>query len=122
MDLPTVTSFALYFIVMVAIGFVAWRKTRTISDFVLGGRSLGPVVTALSAGASGMSGWLLLALPGAFYLLGLNQIWMVIGLSIGAETPEEIALAALAEIRAVLGERSAGFLRDARTPLHDWPQ
>lgn len=84
MDRPTILSFALYLLAMIAIGVVAWRKTHTLSDFVLGGRQLGGVVTALSAGASGMSGWLLLALPGAFYVLGLNQIWMVIGLSVGA--------------------------------------
>lgn len=83
-DLPTTLSFVLYFVAMLAIGIVAWRKTRTLSDFVLGGRRLGGVVTALSAGASGMSGWLLLALPGAFYLFGLNQIWMAIGLTVGA--------------------------------------
>jgi len=81
---PTVVSFVLYLVGMIAIGGVAWRKTRTLSDFVLGGRRLGGIVTALSAGASGMSGWLLLGLPGAFYLLGLNQIWIAIGLSIGA--------------------------------------
>jgi sodium/proline symporter len=84
MDRPTVLSFVLYFAVMVAIGIVAWRRTHTISDFVLGGRQLGGVVAALSAGASGMSGWLLLALPGAFYLSGLSQLWMGIGLSLGA--------------------------------------
>jgi sodium/proline symporter len=84
MDRPTTVSFALYLLAMTTIGIVAWRRTRTLTDFVLGGRGLGAVVTALSAGASGMSGWLLLALPGAFYLFGLNQLWMVIGLSIGA--------------------------------------
>ncbi|HSG17819.1 MAG TPA: sodium/proline symporter PutP [Anaerolineae bacterium] len=81
---PTILSFVLYLVGMIAIGVVAWRMTRTLSDFVLGGRRLGGVVTALSAGASGMSGWLLLGLPGAFYLLGLNQIWIAIGLSTGA--------------------------------------
>lgn len=81
---PTILSFVLYLAGMIVIGGVAWRVTRTLSDFILGGRRLGGIVTALSAGASGMSGWLLLGLPGAFYLLGLNQIWIVIGLSIGA--------------------------------------
>lgn len=81
---PTILSFGLYMVGMIAIGVVAWRMTRTLSDFVLGGRRLGGIVTALSAGASGMSGWLLLGLPGAFYLLGLNQIWIAVGLSIGA--------------------------------------
>lgn len=84
MNDQTVVSFILYLLGMIAIGVIAWRLTRTLSDFVLGGRRLGGFVTALSAGASGMSGWLLLGLPGAFYLLGLNQIWIAIGLSIGA--------------------------------------
>jgi sodium/proline symporter len=84
MNDPTILSFVFYLVVIVAIGGIAWRKTHTLSDFVLGGRRLGGVVTALSAGASGMSGWLLLGLPGAFYLLGLNQIWIAIGLSVGA--------------------------------------
>ncbi len=84
MDQPIFLSFLLYLAGMMVIGFVAWRTTRSLSDFVLGGRRLGGVVTALSAGASGMSGWLLLGLPGAFYLWGLNQTWMAIGLSIGA--------------------------------------
>lgn len=69
---------------MLMIGIAAYRTSRTLSDFIIGGRRLGGFVTALSAGASGMSGWLLLGLPGAFYLLGLNQIWMAIGLTIGA--------------------------------------
>lgn len=81
---PTLLSFVFYLAGMVAIGVVAWRMTHTLADFVLGGRRLGGIVTALSAGASGMSGWLLLGLPGAFYLLGLNQIWIAVGLSIGA--------------------------------------
>lgn len=81
---PTLLSFVFYLAGMVVIGIVAWRITRTLSDFLLGGRRLGGIVAALSAGASGMSGWLLLGLPGAFYLLGLNQIWMAIGLSVGA--------------------------------------
>ncbi|MEX1236921.1 MAG: sodium:proline symporter, partial [Pseudomonadales bacterium] len=51
---------------------------------ILGGRRLGPAVTALSAGASDMSGWLLLGVPGAVYLSGLGEAWIVIGLVIGA--------------------------------------
>lgn len=84
MSAATILSFVLYFVGMIAIGGIAWRMTRTLSDFVLGGRRLGGFVTALSAGASGMSGWLLLGLPGAFYLMGLNQVWIAIGLSVGA--------------------------------------
>ena len=84
MNDPTILSFVFYLILIIAIGGIAWWRTHTLSDFVLGGRRLGGIAAAISAGASGMSGWLLLGLPGAFYLLGLNQIWIAIGLSIGA--------------------------------------
>ena len=66
------------------IGFVAWRSTKNFDDYILGGRSLGSYVTALSAGASDMSGWLLMGLPGALYLSGLSEAWIAIGLIIGA--------------------------------------
>ena len=84
MNHHTLLAFVAYLCGMILIGAMAWRATRTLSDFVIGGRRLGGLVTALSAGASGMSGWLLLGLPGAFYALGLTQVWMVIGLTIGA--------------------------------------
>ena len=64
---PLVVTFAIYLLAMVAIGLVAWRSTKSFDDYILGGRSLGSYVTALSAGASDMSGWLLLGLPGALY-------------------------------------------------------
>lgn len=79
----TVTFF-LYIFAMVVIGFVAWRYTRTFSDYILGGRRLGSFVVALSAGASDMSGWLLMGLPGAVYLYGISSSWIAIGLIIGA--------------------------------------
>ncbi|KAF5308364.1 hypothetical protein FQR65_LT18195 [Abscondita terminalis] len=69
---------------MVCIGLYAYRKTTDFSDYILGGRSLGSFVTALSAGASDMSGWLLMGLPGAIYLTGLSESWIAIGLIIGA--------------------------------------
>jgi SSS family solute:Na+ symporter/sodium/proline symporter len=70
---------------MLAIGLYAYRQSSTnLSEYMLGGRKLGPAVTALSAGASDMSGWLLMGLPGALYLFGISQIWMAIGLVIGA--------------------------------------
>ncbi|MCU7856664.1 MAG: sodium:proline symporter, partial [Candidatus Thiodiazotropha sp. (ex Lucinoma borealis)] len=65
------------------IGIVAWRRTRNLSDFVLGGRQLGSWVAALSASASDMSGWLLLGLPGYAYLAGLESVWLALGLLIG---------------------------------------
>ena len=81
---PLLVTFAIYLLVMVAIGFIAWRRTSTLDDYILGGRSLGAYVTALAAGASDMSGWLLLGLPGAMYLGGLSEAWIAIGLVLGA--------------------------------------
>ncbi len=69
---------------MVVIGLIAYRATSNFSDYILGGRRLGSFVTALSAGASDMSGWLLMGLPGAIYLSGLSEMWIAIGLIIGA--------------------------------------
>ncbi len=84
MQTATLITFVCYLIAMLALGVIAWRLTHSLSDYILGGRRLGPAVTALSAGASDMSGWLLLGLPGAFYVSGLNQIWIVVGLVVGA--------------------------------------
>ena len=84
METPVFISFAAYMLVMIGIGFYFYFKTDNLSDFVLGGRSLGPGVTALSAGASDMSGWLLLGLPGMMYSEGLVGSWIAVGLIIGA--------------------------------------
>jgi sodium/proline symporter len=81
---PTLITFVIYIAAMVLIGFIAYRSTNNLSDYILGGRSLGSFVTALSAGASDMSGWLLMGLPGAVYLSGMSESWMAIGLIIGA--------------------------------------
>lgn len=81
---PTVTTFTIYILGMLLIGFVAYRYTNNLSDYILGGRRLGSFVTGLSAGASDMSGWLLMGLPGAIYAAGLVESWIVIGLTIGA--------------------------------------
>ena len=78
-------SLGLYFALMLGIGFYAWRKsTANSEDYMLGGRQLTPAVAALSAGASDMSGWLLLGLPGALYVSGLVEAWIGIGLFVGA--------------------------------------
>jgi SSS family solute:Na+ symporter/sodium/proline symporter len=70
---------------MLGIGFYAYKKsTSDVSGYMLGGRNLSPSVTALSAGASDMSGWMLMGLPGAMYLSGLSSAWIGIGLIIGA--------------------------------------
>lgn len=74
---------SIYIIILFGISFWANRHNKDHSKFLLGGRSLGPTATAVSAGASDMSGWLLLGLPGAIYISGLNQSWIAIGLVIG---------------------------------------
>lgn len=76
-------TFALYLVVMLAIGVIAYKRTTNLSDYILGGRSLGPWTSAISAGASDMSGWLLLGLPGAAYISGLSAGWIAVGLLIG---------------------------------------
>jgi len=81
---PLYITFAIYILGMLGIGFAAWRHTRSLDDYILGGRSLGSFVTAMSAGASDMSGWLLLGLPGALYAGGLSESWIAIGLVAGA--------------------------------------
>ena len=81
---PTLITFIIYIVAMVGIGLYAYKATNNFDDYILGGRSLGSVVTALSAGASDMSGWLLMGLPGAIYLSGLSEVWIAVGLVIGA--------------------------------------
>lgn len=84
MEAATLYTFIAYFVVLGLIGLAAWRATHTAEDYILGGRRLGPTVTALSAGASDMSGWLLLGLPGAVYVSGVEESWIVLGLVVGA--------------------------------------
>lgn len=85
METGSVLALALYFVAMLAIGLYAYRQSSSnLSEYMLGGRKLGPGVTALSAGASDMSGWLLMGLPGALYIAGISQVWMAIGLILGA--------------------------------------
>ncbi|MBD9484472.1 sodium/proline symporter PutP [Pseudomonas sp. PDM14] len=81
---PMLITFVVYIAAMVLIGFIAYRATKNFSDYILGGRSLGSFVTALSAGASDMSGWLLMGLPGAIFIAGISESWIAIGLIIGA--------------------------------------
>ncbi|WP_158023914.1 sodium/proline symporter PutP [Pseudomonas saudimassiliensis] len=76
-------TFVVYIAVMLAIGFIAYRRTSNLSDYILGGRSIGPGTAALSAGASDMSGWLLLGLPGYAMVAGYEASWIAIGLLAG---------------------------------------
>jgi sodium/proline symporter len=80
---PTLITFIAYFIVLLGIGFYFYRRSANIEDYLLGGRGMGSWVTALSAQASDMSGWLLMGLPGAIYLSGMANTWIAIGLFIG---------------------------------------
>ncbi|MFC4803078.1 sodium/proline symporter PutP [Neobacillus sp. GCM10023253] len=77
-------SIGIYLAAMLFIGWYSYRKTSNLTDYMLGGRSLGPAVTALSAGAADMSGWLLMGLPGGIYVTGLADAWIAVGLTIGA--------------------------------------
>ncbi|SES30791.1 sodium/proline symporter PutP [Salipaludibacillus aurantiacus] len=81
---PIIITFIVYLVGMMALGVIAYKMTDSLSDYVLGGRRLGAGVAALSAGASDMSSWLLLGLPGALYASGLVESWIAIGLAAGA--------------------------------------
>ncbi|MFT6466572.1 sodium/proline symporter PutP [Halopseudomonas sp.] len=76
-------TFAVYIVVMLAIGYIAYKRTNNLSDYILGGRTLGPGTAALSAGASDMSGWLLLGLPGYALAAGYEATWIAAGLLAG---------------------------------------
>jgi len=82
-SMPTLITFIVYFIVLLGIGVYFYRKSVSIEDYLLGGRGMGAWVTALSAQASDMSGWLLMGLPGAIYLGGIANAWIAIGLFVG---------------------------------------
>ncbi len=81
-----VLAFALYFVAIVFVGiffFFKERKDATQANFFLGGRKMGPWVTAMSAQASDMSAWLLMGLPGSILAFGFGQMWIGIGLALG---------------------------------------
>ena len=83
MSWPILSTFLAYLVVLTAIGFFFYRKNNSLEDYLLGGRGMGAWVTALSAQASDMSGWLLMGLPGAIYVSGLSESWIAAGLFIG---------------------------------------
>lgn len=78
-----VGTIVVYMGICLALGFVAYRRTSNLADYILGGRSLGSWVTAFSAQASDMSGWLLMGLPGLAYLAGFDAAWLAAGLITG---------------------------------------
>ena len=79
----TFITFGVYLLFLIGVGVYFYGKTTNSQDYLIGGRGVGSWVTALSAQASDMSGWLLMGLPGAVYMSGFGQIWVVIGLTIG---------------------------------------
>ncbi|MBQ2469315.1 MAG: sodium:proline symporter, partial [Clostridia bacterium] len=85
-NLGELIAFILYFLIVLGMGvyfFIRGRKDTGEKSYFLGGRKMGGVVAALSAGASDMSAWVLMGLPGSIYLLGVGQVWIGIGLAIG---------------------------------------
>ena len=82
-NLTIIVIFVLYLVMMLAIGLMAYKKTSNTEDYFLGGRKLGSWVVSLSAQASDMSGWMLMGLPGAAYIAGLEAGWIALGLTIG---------------------------------------
>lgn len=85
MDYYELVAIVLYMLLMLGIGFYSYKKSTSNSEeFLIGGRKLGAAVTALSAGAGDMSGWLLMGLPGAMYFTGISSSWIAIGLTTGA--------------------------------------
>lgn len=85
MDNMSYVTLAIYFLAMLGIGLFAYKNsTSDMSGYLLGGRNVSPKVTALSAGASDMSGWMLMGLPGAMFAMGYETIFIALGLTLGA--------------------------------------
>ena len=85
MNTEAIIALAGYFVLMLGIGLYSYKtSTGDVSEYMLGGRKLHPAVGALSAGASDMSGWMLMGLPGAVYVAGYSAAWIAVGLVIGA--------------------------------------
>jgi len=85
MPIESYISLSIYFIAMLGIGLFSYKQsTSDISGYILGGRKVSPQVTALSAGASDMSGWMLMGLPGAMFLTGFDAVYIAVGLVAGA--------------------------------------
>ena len=118
MDNATLVAFTLYLVGLFAIAVQAWRRTHDVTDYALGGRGLGPAVAALSAGASDMSGWLLLGLPGAIYASGLVEGWIVVGLLAGALANWRLVAAPLR--RSSAADVSGGDAPEDSLTLPSW--
>ena len=100
----TVLAFVVYFLVILGIGIYSFRKSKSVSDYFLGGRQLGSWTTAISAQASDMSGWLLMGLPGAILVGGLTESWIAIGLFIGTYLNWKIVASRLRKMSSAAGD------------------
>ena len=98
-----VATFIVYVGLMMLIGYLAYRRTKNLSDYILGGRRLGSWVTALSACASDMSAWLLLGLPGYAYAAGLEAGWIALGLLMGTYLNWRLVAARLRHYSVIAG-------------------
>lgn len=96
-------TFVFYVSLMMLIGYIAYRRTKNLSDYILGSRRLGSWTTALSACASDMSGWLLLGLPGYAYVAGLEAGWIALGLLVGTYFNWRLNAARLRKFSALAG-------------------
>lgn len=100
----TLIAFVLYFLLMLGIGIWSYKKSKNVSDYFLGGRGLGSWVTAISAQASDMSGWLLLGLPGSIFTYGLTESWIAVGLFIGTYLNWKLVAARLRRMSAAAND------------------
>lgn len=97
-------SFAGYLLIMMGIGVYYYKQTSNINDYVLGDRSLNSWVTALSAQASDMSGWLLMGLPGYAFVSGMESIWIAIGLGVGTYINWKVVATRLRKYTEISGD------------------
>lgn len=82
-NILVIGAFVIYLALMMAIGIYYYRKTNSMDDYIIGNRKLGAWVTAMSAEASDMSGWMMMGVPGAAYLAGFSSAWIAVGLGLG---------------------------------------
>lgn len=82
-DLSTIIVFIVYLVAVLAIGIWAYKQNTDMGDFAIGGRRLGTFITTISAKATDSSQWVFFGLPGAFYISGMSNVWLIIGLTIG---------------------------------------
>lgn len=100
----TIAAFVVYALIILAIGIYSYKKSKSMSDYFIGGRQLGPWTTAISAQASDMSGWLLMGLPGAILVGGLTESWIAIGLFLGTYLNWKIVAARLRRMSYAAGD------------------